>query len=51
MKGDLDAAIADVTTSLRLDPSYTRAFTFRSMLYDKKGDKARAAADAEAAKK
>ena len=48
-KSDTDAALGDFTQALRIDPNYTNAYNGRGVVYQMKGDHARAIADLEAA--
>ena len=49
--GDYDKAIADYTAAIRLKPDYANAYYNRGAVYEKKGDKAKAAEDFAQAKK
>ena len=48
-RGDLDRAIADYSTAIRLDPLYTAAFTNRGQAYQEKGQLDKAREDYQAA--
>ena len=44
-KGDLDAALAEYTEAIRIDPNYARAYYSRAIAYDDKHDQETAIAD------
>jgi Flp pilus assembly protein TadD len=44
-EGDLDAAIADYTEAIRLDPRDSTAYRHRGLAYEAKGDGEHASAD------
>ena len=49
--GKYDKALADFNEVIRLDPKDAKAYHNRGIAYEKKGDKAKAEADLEQAKK
>ena len=50
-KRDLDKAIADYTEAINLKPDMAQAYANRGMIYEKKGDKAKADDDLARAEK
>ena len=49
-KGEYEKALADFNEAIRLDPKYVLGYKNRAVLYERMGDKDRAAADRDKVK-